>query len=91
MWPPPTTGTKYMDNCYRKGTNNRVKIINWNIRGAGRKSFYSQVKDLLFKYNPYIIVCIGTRLKTNRVHKVIKKVSLPNFTEIPLVGFSEGI
>lgn len=32
-----------------------MKILNWNIRGAGRKGFVQQVHELVRYYNPDIL------------------------------------
>lgn len=38
-----------------------MRLISWNVRGTGRKGFYSQVK-FLSKYTPDIMVFMETRV-----------------------------
>lgn len=46
-----------------------MKIISWNIRGAGCGGFESQLRDLLKVHNPGIIVLIETRVNLIRVEQ----------------------
>lgn len=55
-----------------------MKLISWNVKGAGKKGFYSQVKFLMSNDNPDVIVCIETSVNSNRVHKIIERINLPN-------------
>lgn len=68
-----------------------MKISSWNVRSAGRKCFFSQVKDLIVKYNPYIHVFTRTRIKENRGDNISNKISWSNFLEISPVDFFGGI
>lgn len=43
-----------------------MKIIGWNMRGAGRKGFINQVKDLVFKYHLDIFVLMETKVNYNK-------------------------
>lgn len=50
--------------------SNPMKIISWNVKGVGRKGFYSQVRFLISKYNLDIM---ETRVNSNRARKIIEK------------------
>lgn len=52
-----------------------MKIINWNIRGIGRKGFYNQVRYLISKYDPDILAFIEARVNSNRARKIIARVN----------------
>lgn len=47
----------------------------------GRRGFYSQVKDLISKYNLDILTCMDSRDNTKRALKIIKKISYAQFLE----------
>lgn len=49
------------------------------------------MRDLFFNFNPDILICMETIANSNRALKIIEKLSVPNFLEIPPVGFSGGI
>lgn len=53
-----------------------MKLISWDVKGAGRKSFYSQVKLLMSKYvggagRKGVIIFIETIVNSNRACKII--------------------
>lgn len=50
--------------------SNPMKIISWNVKGVGRKGFYSQVRLLISKYNLDIM---ETRVNSNRARNIIEK------------------
>lgn len=64
-------------------TEQRSYEIGWNVRGAGRIGFGSHVRYLIFKYNPDIIAFMETKVNSNKTDKIIGKINLPNFLEIP--------
>lgn len=68
-----------------------IKLSSWNVRGAGRKSFYSQVKFLMAKYNPDVMVFMETRVNSNKASKIVETLNWPNFVEIRPEGFSGRI
>lgn len=55
-----------------------MKRIIWNVRVAGRKGFYSQVKDLISKYNLDMLALTETRVNATRALKNIKGINLSN-------------
>lgn len=57
----------------------------------GKKDFYSQVKDLISRYNPDILTCMETSVNTSRALEIIENISMLSFLKIPLIGFSGGI
>lgn len=68
-----------------------MKIISWNIRGAGHKGFSSQVRFLISKFNLDIFAFMETTVNSNRACKIIGRINWPNFIEISPEGFSGGI
>lgn len=67
-----------------------MKITSWNVRGAYREGFYSQVRNLILKYDLDFLAFMKTRVNSNRAHKIIE-INVPKFIEIPPEGFSGGI
>lgn len=80
-----TIGLKYISKL------SAMKIVSWNVRGAGKKGFNSQVRYLISKYDLDILALVETRVNSNRAHKIIERINLPNFVEILPKGFSGGI
>lgn len=68
-----------------------MNIVNWNVLGAGREGFLSQVMFMILKYNLDIIALVETRVNSHRAYKIIEKINFQNHLEIPLEGFSGGI
>lgn len=68
-----------------------MKILNWNMLGAERHGFYSQVMDHICQYFPDILLYMETKVNFDRVLKIIKRILLSNSIEIPFVGFSGWI
>lgn len=60
-----------------------MKILNWNIRGAGLKDFGHQVH---WNYHPDILVSVRTKVNSQRAKFIIKKFNCSHFVEIPPVG-----
>lgn len=65
-----------------------MKIISWNVKGAGREVFYSPVKDFISRYNLNILVFMEARVNASRILKIINTINLPNFVEITCKDFS---
>lgn len=68
-----------------------MRILDWKLRSAGRKDFYSKVINLMFKYSHDVTVLLETKLNFNRAYKIFERSNLPYYTEIPPKGFSHGI
>lgn len=60
------------------------------MQRAGRRGFYNQGTDLISKYNLDILTCMEMT-NLSRALKIIKRIPMPNFLEIPPVGFLGGI
>lgn len=48
------------------------------------------MRDLFFNFNPDILICMETIANSNRALKIIEKLSIPNFLEIPPCRFLWG-
>lgn len=60
-----------------------------DVRGAGRKGLYSQIRHLIVNYNSDILVLIETRFNSSRARQIINMINKPNAIEIPIEGFYE--
>lgn len=70
-----------------------MKIFSWNVRGAGRKCFCSQVRYLMSKYNSDTFAFMETRSVKIALIRLLKE-SIANFLffmKFLLKGFSSGI
>lgn len=68
-----------------------MRIISWNIRGAGREGFLAHIKHFIDCYKPEVLVLMETKINSLKARKIISKINFPNFVEIPPEGFSGGI
>lgn len=59
-----------------------MRILNWNIRGAGRKGFLAQLKYLLSTHKPDILALTETRVNSSKAWNIISIINIPNFIEI---------
>lgn len=68
-----------------------MKIISCNIKGVGRKGFYSQAKNLISNYKSNFLALKENRVNASKAHKKIKRINLPYFIEVPPEGFYRAI
>lgn len=68
-----------------------MKILSWNIRGAGKKGSLTQLKHVIDCNKPEVLVLMETRINSSKACKLISKTNFPNFVEIPPEGYSGGI
>lgn len=68
-----------------------MKILSWNIRGVGRKSFIQHVRELTRNYHPHILVFMETNIKSSKADCIIRKFNYPYFIEIPPYGLTGGL
>lgn len=61
-----------------------------DVRGTGRRGFYSQVRDLLTNHKPDVLMSMGTGFSSNRALVIVKRIHTSNFIEIPPIDFLEG-
>lgn len=59
-----------------------MKILTWNIRGAGRKGFVHQVCKLIKNYHLDILVLLETKVNLEKSNLIIKRFNYPYFVEI---------
>lgn len=68
-----------------------MKILNWNVRGAGRKGFKHHFKSLIHSYNPDIITLMETRVHFNRTKYILTSLNFSHFSIILAEEFSAGV
>ena len=68
-----------------------MKIVVWNIRGAGHPDFVSQVKKLSRKFSPDILFLSETKVNANRSLDILPELQFECFEYVNLVGLSGGL
>lgn len=69
----------------------KMRILSWNIRGAGRKKFLAQLKHLVSCYMPDVLVLMETKVASSKASNIISKINFLNSIEIVLEGYSARI
>lgn len=55
-----------------------MKILFWNVRGAGSDGFVRSMRDLIKQHRPTVVSIMETRINNSRAEEVIKKLGMPN-------------
>lgn len=69
----------------------KMRILSWNIRGAGRKGFLAQLKHLVSCYMPDVLVLMETKVASSKASNIISKINFLNSIEIVPEGYSARI
>lgn len=64
-----------------------MKIVSWNVRGAGREDIRNQLKILFHSHNPYIVILMETRINLKKAESIIASLNFSYYQIIPLEGF----
>ncbi|OMO49899.1 Endonuclease/exonuclease/phosphatase [Corchorus capsularis] len=68
-----------------------MKILLWNVRGAGSGEFFRIMKDLIRQHQPSIVGIMETRISQEKAEKVVRKIELPKCHIVEGLGFVGGI
>lgn len=68
-----------------------MKISSWNVKGAGRRGFKLQLKELISLSNPDLILIIETKVQPDNAKKILTSFKFDNIIELPIEGYSGGI
>ena len=68
-----------------------LMICVWNVRGAGKKMFSRNIKDLRSMYPFDILAFLEPRISGTKALHVINKLCFSNHFVVDAEGFSEGI
>ena len=68
-----------------------MRIVAWNIRGAGRPDFLSQVKKLPSKFDPSILFLSKTKVNANKSLDIYPELQFDCFDFVNSIGFSRGL
>ncbi|OMO88421.1 Endonuclease/exonuclease/phosphatase [Corchorus capsularis] len=68
-----------------------MKILLWNVRGAGSGEFLRIIKDLIRQHRPSIVGIMETRIGQEKAEKVVKKIGMPRCHIVEGLGFAGGI
>lgn len=66
-----------------------MRKLSWNVRGAGRKVFKNQIKELTQIHNSDIIILTETNVSSNKGQTIIQNITLPNYVKIHSKAFLE--
>lgn len=68
-----------------------MKIILWNVRGAGHPGFKSHFLHLVQEHKPGIAILVETKLHGERARQICSQLPFDNFTVVDAVGFKGGL
>lgn len=74
-----------------KQSLSKMKILSWNICGAGRKGFKNQLKDRMKFYNLGIIIVMKTKVDSCKAQLIIKSLKMAIRLKSHLKFFSVGV
>lgn len=61
-----------LEKCVVYLTKIKMNILSWNVRGAVRKRFSSQLKEIIKYCNPGIVLLLETKGKPGKARKLLK-------------------
>nr|POE93967.1 putative ribonuclease h protein [Quercus suber] len=68
-----------------------MKIVTWNVKGAGNARFRLNVQDLINAYSPENLVILEPKISGNHAEHVIGQVGLPRHFCVDPIGLSGGL
>ncbi|KAL8171311.1 hypothetical protein V2J09_023115 [Rumex salicifolius] len=68
-----------------------MKIITWNVQGAGSREFIITLKDIIRVHNPVVLVLVKTRLSGRQADKVCSTIGYDGMVRAEAVGFRGGV
>ena len=68
-----------------------MKVVAWNVRGAGLPLFVSQVRKLVKNTTPDILFLFETRINANRTMNILPKLPFECYDIVDPVGFLGGL
>ncbi|KAF8390857.1 hypothetical protein HHK36_023156 [Tetracentron sinense] len=68
-----------------------MKLVVWNGRGAGGKTFLRNLKELIRMHDPQILVLMETRIGEEKAVSVISKLHFSGSFRVDAQGYSGGI
>ncbi|XP_056694850.1 uncharacterized protein [Spinacia oleracea] len=68
-----------------------IKILMWNVQGAGKQAFMATLKEIIRINNPTVIVLVETHLSGEKAQRVCDRIGFSGQTRVEAQGFSGGI
>lgn len=68
-----------------------MKIITWNCRGASSPRFFRNLKELVKKYNPTVLVLLETRTTSAKANRILNSFHFSKLAAVEAAGFKGGI
>ncbi|OMO65780.1 reverse transcriptase [Corchorus capsularis] len=68
-----------------------MKILLWNVRGAGNNDFLRNIRELIRSHRPSLVGIMETRVSNERADDIIRRVGYQNSTRVDGLGFADGI
>lgn len=71
--------------------NMSIKIMIWNVQGAGSQNFLTMIRELVRVNKPTIMALVETHISGETATKICEKIGFSGQFRIDAQGFSGGI
>ena len=78
-------------NPRRGGDVHDLKLMVWNVRGAGNRHFLNELKEHLREYKPQVLAILETHISGNRADEVCQRSGFDIWHRVEAQGFQGGI
>ncbi|XP_027114526.1 uncharacterized protein [Coffea arabica] len=68
-----------------------MKLLLWNVRGAGHPGFRNHFLQLVQEHHPGIAILVETKLHGERAREICSNLPFDNFTVVDAIGFRGGM
>ncbi|XP_021717685.1 uncharacterized protein LOC110685467 [Chenopodium quinoa] len=71
--------------------NMSLKIMMWNVQGAGKQAFLPTLREIIRINNPNVLALVENHISGERAQKICDKIGFSGQTRVEAQGFSGGI
>lgn len=71
--------------------NMSIRIMIWNVQGAGSQAFLTMIKELIRINKPNVLALVETHISGDTARRVCEKIGFPGHVRVDAQGFSGGI
>ncbi|XP_071922921.1 uncharacterized protein [Coffea arabica] len=83
---------RWLAQCsYQNNSYNPMKILMWNVRGAGSSAFRSHLMQQLDIHKPSIVIITETKVSGDVATNMCKSLPYTRFSIMDAIGFKGGI
>ncbi|OMP03174.1 Endonuclease/exonuclease/phosphatase [Corchorus capsularis] len=68
-----------------------MKILLWNVRGAGGSDLLRSIQDLVRVHKPVLVGIMETRVGSDRAEDIVRRIRFSDHRIVEGLGFSGGI